>query len=182
MERRIALHPYGSGFQQHPQAWPCQADLPSWRRKGMATNAAIESNHGRWNAALTARPAKVINAMYAQVADCTASAARAAFLLRRASWRFSDARTGIAISAATVIPIPARLVSGRDRRAKDAKAIAATTKASKNSRTPAARPALGSEIGMPGIHCKSTTAADRSSTRLSEPKASIAGLWDVAAA
>ena len=52
----------GLGFQQHPPAWPCHVDLPSWMRKGMAANASIESNHGRWNTALTAKPASVIKA------------------------------------------------------------------------------------------------------------------------
>jgi hypothetical protein len=49
-------------------------------------------------------------------------------------------------------------------------------KASTKSSDPAVRLALLSEIDMLGIHCKSTTVADRSSTRLSEPKANIAGL------
>jgi DNA-binding response OmpR family regulator len=112
----------------------------------------------------------------ARVADCTASAARAAFLLRRASRCFRKARTGIAMSAATVIPIPAKLVSGRNRRPNAPTAIAATPNASTNRRTPAKRLALRSEIGMLGTHCKSTTVAESSSTRLSEPKANIAGL------
>jgi hypothetical protein len=56
-----------------------------------------------------------MSARYAQVADCTASAAKVAFSLRRASRRLRNARTGIAINAAMVIAMPAQLVAGRNR-------------------------------------------------------------------
>lgn len=52
-----------SGSQQHPHPWPFHADWPSLMRMGMASKAAIESNHGIWNAALSARPARVMSAM-----------------------------------------------------------------------------------------------------------------------
>ncbi len=52
----------------------------------------------------------------------------------------------------------------------------ATTKANANSRIEAVRVALRSEIDTAGTHCRSTTVADMSSTRLSELKASIAVL------
>jgi len=48
--------------QQHPQVFSCQAARPSFRRNGMAIRAASESNHGRWNTAFTAKPARVARA------------------------------------------------------------------------------------------------------------------------
>jgi hypothetical protein len=117
-----------------------------------------------------------MSAIYAQVADCMASAAKTAFWLRRASRRLRVARIGIAMSAAIVIPIPDRLISGCKRRANDPSAISPTTRASTKSKIADARCALRSEIGIFGLHCRSTTTAERSSTRLSEPKAIIAGL------
>ena len=81
-----------------------------------------------------------------------------------------------------VMPIPARLVPGRSLKTNDARAVPATTKARTNSSIEAVRVALRSEIDTLGTHCKSTTEADKSSTRLSEPKANIAGLCAVIAA
>jgi primase-polymerase (primpol)-like protein len=57
-------------------------------------------------------PTSVTTARYAHVRDWTASAASAGLLVRRASRRFSHARTGIAIRAPTVIPMPSPLASG----------------------------------------------------------------------
>ncbi len=75
-----------------------------------------------------------------------------------------------------VIPIPARLTSGRIRRAKENTAVAATTKARTNRRTPDTRAAFCSEIAKLGANCKSTTVAESNSMKLSEPNAKIAGL------
>src|SRR5271165_666870 len=52
----------GAQHQQQPQACPCQAERPSFSRKGTAMSAARESTQGAWNSALIASPARVVRA------------------------------------------------------------------------------------------------------------------------
>jgi hypothetical protein len=162
--------------QQHPQACPRHADLASRIRNGTATSAAAGSIQEICHREFSETPANAVSAKYAHVADCTASAASAALPLRRAPRRFSVASTGMAIRAASVIAMPLNEASGRKPRTSEATAIPATATASRYSSTAAARPALRSEMCIAGINCRSTTDADASSMRLSEPNASIAGL------
>src|SRR5438874_9191419 len=60
-------------------------------------------------------------------------------------------------------------------------AMATTTAARTKRSTPLMRAARRSESLIAGIHCERTVAAERVSTRLSEPNASMAGLWAVKA-
>ena len=166
--------------QQQPQLSPRHARRPSTTRIGIAARAATVSTQRTCQTAKMISPARVEPARYAQVADCVASAARARLLILRASRRFILARRGMAIKASAVIAIPIRLVP--ISLVRPSQAIAATTTASKNNRTPAALAARALFNGNPGMNCSSTTMADSNSTALSDPNASKAMLCARAAA
>lgn len=169
-------HAGGCRTQPQPQLSPRNARRPSMIRTGVAARAAMESIQPMWKAALMPRPIRVMPARYAQVADCTASAARARLSVVFAVLRLSQASAGITMSAAIVIAIPAGLVRGRIPATRAVSAATATTPARAKSRRPAQRAErvlLSANAGRNDINA---TAAERSSTRLSAPKASSAML------
>jgi hypothetical protein len=88
----------------------------------------------------------------------------------------------MAMRAAMVTARPAGLASGRKCNRRDAAAVRATIDASTKSNIAATREALLSEIDIGEIQGKSTTTAESSSTRLSAPKAIMAGLCALIAA
>lgn len=159
-----------------PQGSPLRERLPSTTRTGIATRAATGSAQRKCHNAFRASPKSVIAARYAQVADCTASAARARLLMEWAVLLLPQARRGITIKAAIVMPIPAQLVSGRTLASRVPSEIRRTTPARMNSRMPAIRAACGGVSLIQRVNCKRTTRAERNSTRLSAPKARRAGL------
>ena len=154
------------------------ASRPSQTISGRTTKAAIGSAHLMCQIALIASPVKAITERYAHSEDSAASALSAALLVSADSRRFSFASNGMNTAAAIRTAIPRSVGLGSVYPINAMAEVATTHAASTNSKTPAiwaARRSARSCVTL-ARNRHSTTSADSSSTALSPPKASNAGL------
>ena len=155
------------------------APQPSFTIRGTRAKAATGSAQDFPHSAFATKPIKAIQAMYPHRPDCAASALRAALEVTAANCRFRLASHGITTPAATKIPIPTRLRCASRYPRKFKTEVSVTRPASAKSKTPAIRAARDSM--RPNRKRHNTTAAERSSIKLSPPKANRAGLCEVQA-
>ena len=169
---------------QWQQGLPFHASHPSRMMSGNNASAATGSAQLTLQTAFTARPAKAIKARYPQTADSAASARNAALPVVIESCRFCAASQGMIIAASPSTAIPIRLGWASTCPNNVRTEVVTTNAASTNSNPPAILPARSSACSRcdDALKCRNTTAAERSSTALSPPKARSARLRAVQAA
>ena len=164
--------------QQHPQGLPRIASRPSQTTSGTIANAATESAHATRQTAFTTNPTKAIRERYPHSADSAASALRAALPVTVESRRFSLASRGMHTAAAIRMAIPEKRWFGLTVSEQYRDGSSDKTCSEANSNTPAIWAARRSACSCAALarNRQSTTTADMSSTALSPPNASSAGL------